>query len=252
MTRRLLGEQAMTPAQKQQRYRDLHNPKSALFKQMKRDAREAELGGKLWALPERLAGILYLDPPIDWEPYSRVTGMDRHAANHYRVGSYEAILELPAAEDSIVFMWTFRDRRHRQAEDFLEERGFEFKTMHAWHRTNIGTGLILRDNCELLLIASRGKPVWPAFGQQANAAIEAAEPWEGLFDCIIKAAKPYPRHSQKPEVFADHISRLWPNTPKLEMYYRAFPDPAAERERRIKREAAGWYFYGDEVAEAAE
>jgi N6-adenosine-specific RNA methylase IME4 len=256
MTRRLIGKRAMTPAEKQQRYRDLRNPKSILSKQLRRNAREAELGGKIWALPERLAGILYLDPPIDWSPYSRVTGMDRHVANHYRVMSFEefdkAVPVLPAADDSITLMWTFRDRRHRQAEDFLEARSFEFKTMHAWHKTNIGTGLILRDNCELLLIASRGNPVWPAFGQQANAAIEAAEPWEGLFDGIIKTAKPYPRHSQKPEIFADHISRLWPNTPKTEMYYRAFPDPAAERERRIKREAAGWYFYGDEVAEAAE
>jgi N6-adenosine-specific RNA methylase IME4 len=136
----------------------------------------------------------------------------------------------------------------------LVDRGFERKTMHAWHKTSIGTGYILRDNCELLLIASRGNPVWPAFGQQARAAIEAedeaAEPWEGLFDGIIKAAKPYHRHSQKPEIFAGHISRLWPNTPKLEMFYRAFPNSEAEHDRRPKREAAGWYFYGDEVEAA--
>jgi N6-adenosine-specific RNA methylase IME4 len=163
----------------------------------------------------------------------------------------ETVPELPAAANSIVFMYTFRDRRLELAQQFLKERGFERKTLHAWHKTHIGTGYILRDNCELLLIASRGNPVWPAFGQQPDAAIEAAEPWEGLFDGIIKAAKPYPRHSQKPEIFADHISRLWPNTPKLEMYYRAFPDPEAERVRRAKREAAGWYFFGNEVEVAA-
>jgi N6-adenosine-specific RNA methylase IME4 len=255
MTRRLLGEQAMTPAEKQQRYRDLRNPKSTLYKQLKRDAREAELGGKLWALPERRAGILYLDPPIDWDPRSRVTGMDRHAANHYPVMTFEefdkAVPELPAADDAITLMWTFRDRRLELAQKFLADRGFERKTMHAWHKTSIGTGYILRDNCELLLIASRGNPVWPAFGQQANAAIEAAEPWEGLLDGIIKAPKPYPRHNQKPEVFADHISRLWSNTPKLEMYYRAFPDSEAERARRAKREAAGWYFHGNEFGSSA-
>jgi N6-adenosine-specific RNA methylase IME4 len=251
MTRHLLGERAMTPAEKQQRYRDLRNPKSTLFKQLKRNAREAELGAQIWALPTRRAGILYLDPPIDWEPHSRITGMDRHAANHYPVLAFaafsETVPELPAAKDAIAFMWSFRDRRLEMAQQFLKDRGFERKTMHAWHKT-IGTGYILRDNCELLLIASRGDPVWPAFGQQAWAAIKApAEPWEGLFDGIIEAAKPYRRHSQKPEIFADHISRLWPNTPKLEMYYRAFPDPDAERARRAKREAAGWYFYGNEA-----
>ena len=251
-----IGNKAMTDAQRAQRYRDLRNPRSTLSKQLKRNALEAELGATIWGLPEIKAGILYLDPPIDWDPRSRVTGMDRHAVNHYPVMTFEkfseAVPELPAADDSIVFMWTFRDRRHREAERFLEDRGFEFKTMHAWHKVRIGTGYILRDNCELLLIASRGNPAWPAFGQQADAAIEAVEPWEGLFDGIIKAAKPYPRHSQKPEIFADHISRLWPNTPKLEMYYRAFPDPEAERARRAKREAAGWYFFGNEVAAAAD
>jgi hypothetical protein len=105
--------------------------------------------------------------------------------------------------------------------------------------------------CTTGLSARADRGLVPGMHGLSNVA-EVDEPWEGLFDGIIEAAKPYPRHSQKPEIFADHISRLWPNTPKLEMYYRAFPDPAAERERRIKREAAGWYFYGDEVAEAAE
>ncbi len=245
-----------TRAEIQRRYRqrlkrDNPDPKT-VAKQQQRNAHEAALGAQLWVMPTIRAGILYLDPPIDWEPYSRVTGMDRHAANHYPVQAFEqwaeTVPELPAADDSIALMWTFRDRRHIAAERFLEERGFEFKTKQAWHKTHIGTGYILRDNCELLLIASRGNPVWPAFGQQPNAAIEAA-PWDGLFDGIIKAPKPYPRQSQKPEIFADHLSRLWPSTPKLEMYYRAYPDPAAERVRRAKREAAGWYFYGNEAAD---
>jgi hypothetical protein len=44
-----------------------------------------------------------------------------------------------------------------------------------------------------------------------------------------------------------HQSRLWPNTPKFEMYYRALRDPEAERARGAKREAAGWYVYGNEA-----
>jgi hypothetical protein len=31
------------------------------------------------------------------------------------------------------------------------------------------------------------------------------------------------------------------------MFYRALADPEAERVRREKREAAGWYFHGDEA-----
>src|SRR6516225_9085594 len=101
MTRRLIGKQAMTPAEKQQRYRDLRNPKSKLYrltaKKQRRAEREAELGAKIWALPERRAGVLYVDPPIDWEPYSRVTGMDRAAAHHYPTMTFErfSAIELP-------------------------------------------------------------------------------------------------------------------------------------------------------------
>jgi hypothetical protein len=34
------------------------------------------------------------------------------------------------------------------------------------------------------------------------------------------------------------------------MFYRALDDPAAERSRRAKRDAAGWHMFGNE-AEAA-
>jgi len=53
-------------------------------------------------------------------------------------------------------------------------------------------------------VFSRGKPVWPALGTRSLALIMA----------------PKGVHSEKPEVFAEMIERLWPNTPKLEMFAR--------------------------------
>jgi N6-adenosine-specific RNA methylase IME4 len=41
-------------------------------------------------------------------------------------------------------------------------------------------------------------------------------------------------HSEKPELFAAMIERLWPNTPKLEMFAR--------------RPRPGWDAWGNEVA----
>jgi hypothetical protein len=54
-------------------------------------------------------------------------------------------------------------------------------------------------------------------------------------------------HSRKPEIFADMITAYFPTCPKLEMFYRALDDPEAECQRRAKREAAGWYFHGNEA-----
>ena len=51
------------------------------------------------------------------------------------------------------------------------------------------------------------------------------------------------------------IAAYYPNCPKFEMFYRALEDPAAEQERRAKREAAGLYVCGNEaetIPQAAE
>jgi N6-adenosine-specific RNA methylase IME4 len=79
----------------------------------------------------------------------------------------------------------------------------------------------------------RGAPrhASPAPRENRESVIEA--PWEG--------------HSRKPEVFADMIAAYYPTCPKLEMFYRALDDPEAERVRRAKREANGWFFWGNEV-----
>ena len=58
-----------------------------------------------------LYGVLYVDPPRDFLVYSRETGMDRHAANHYPVMSLDQLsaLKPPAAKDCALYLWG--DRR---------------------------------------------------------------------------------------------------------------------------------------------
>jgi N6-adenosine-specific RNA methylase IME4 len=76
---------------------------------------------------------------------------------------------------------------------------------------------------ELLLICVRGNAPAPAPGEQFPGFIEA----------------PRGRHSEKPEIFAEHIERLFPNVPKLEMFAR--------------KARPGWDAWGNEVPmEAAE
>ena len=76
---------------------------------------------------------------------------------------------------------------------------------------------------ELLLVGTRGDVPAPALGMQVSSVIEA----------------PRGRHSEKPAIFAEHIERLYPNTPKLEMFAR--------------KARPGWDVWGNEapMSEAA-
>ena len=53
------------------------------IKQERRTERELELADKIMALPGELCGVTLEDLEWDFEVWSRETGMDRHAANHY-------------------------------------------------------------------------------------------------------------------------------------------------------------------------
>ena len=52
-------------------------------KKVKREQRERELGAKIVALPQKKYGVIVADPEWRFEPWSRETGMDRAADNHY-------------------------------------------------------------------------------------------------------------------------------------------------------------------------
>lgn len=82
---------------------------------------------------------------------------------------------------------------------------FTYKSLHGWAKPRLGTGYWVRDNLELLLIAVRGRPVAPAPGFQFPALIEAGQG----------------AHSTKPDSFSEMIERLYPSTPKLEMFARS-------------------------------
>jgi hypothetical protein len=70
---------------------------------------EAEASAKQLALPTKRYGVIYADPPWRFEPWSRVTGMDRAADNHYPTMTTADIcaLDVPsiAADDCALFLW---------------------------------------------------------------------------------------------------------------------------------------------------
>jgi N6-adenosine-specific RNA methylase IME4 len=233
------GKRALTATERQQRWRAkvrrqrLLAPKLEKLraKQQRRAEREATVAEATrkasQTLGTKLYGVLYVDPPCDFLVFSRETGMDRHAANHYPVMSLAALaaLPLPAAKDCVLYLWAPFNQLGN-AVDLIRVWGFTLKTGNGngwnsggagWGKPDLGAGLIVRENLELLLIASRGSPAWPAMGEQYPSLI------------IAERGEP----SEKPEIFAEMIERLWPNTPKLEMFAR--------------RPRTGWDQWGNEI-----
>jgi N6-adenosine-specific RNA methylase IME4 len=247
---RLIGKKALTPAQKQKRYRENKKPTSTISRQRRRAERERELAAdtarawQLLDLPDRLFPVLYADFPWRIEPWSRQTGLARAADEHYPTMPLPEIkkkmAELPAAKNCVLFMWISAELLD-ETKEVLAAGGFKYRSHCIWVKPKPGLGRWFRFMHEILVVAVRGEIPAPAPGKNWESVIE--DPWPDRSDCYTATEA----HSRKPEIFADMITAYYPNCPKLEMFYRALDDPEAERVRRAKREAAGWYFWGNEV-----
>lgn len=193
------------------------------IKSRRRALREIALGDKIRGFGERRYGVIYADPPWRFEPYSRDTGMDRAADNHYPTLPLAAIeaLAVPAADDCALFLWATAPM-FPQALNVIAAWGFVYKTHCVWIKDKIGTGYWFRNLHELLLVATRGDMPAPPPSWRLPSVFN----------------EPVGRHSEKPAAFAEFIEAWFPHVPKLEMFARQ-PRP-------------GWDCWGNEVLEAAE
>ena len=98
-------------------------------KQVAREALERKLGAKQCAWPIKKYGVIVADPEWDDSVWSRETGMNRHAANHYPVSDLETIksrdVAAIAAKDCVLFLWT-TNQHLRDAIDVMEAWGFKY------------------------------------------------------------------------------------------------------------------------------
>ncbi len=190
-----------------------------LVKQERREQRELELAGKILALPDLKAGVLYGDPPWRFEVYSRDTGLDRDASNHYPTMSLEEIkaVKVPAADDCALFLWATVPMLP-QALEVMKAWGFEYKSCVVWAKDRAGTGYWFRNQAELLLVGTRGDVPAPAPGAQFPSLIEA----------------PVGEHSRKPDVFYELIESYFPTLPKIELFARG-------------KARLGWSAWGNEA-----
>jgi N6-adenosine-specific RNA methylase IME4 len=231
----------MTPAERQRRRRarigtkalnKIRRQKAKAKRQLVTSAtKRAQRELRLFALVERTMqarvaleeaanryNVVLADPPWDFQPYSRITGMNRSAENHYPVMDLDSIkaLKIPVANDCVLFLWATVPMLP-QALEVMTAWGFTYRSHYVWLKDRIGTGYWNRNRHELLLVGVRGTIPAPLPGTQPVSVIAA----------------PVGRHSEKPVVFHELIEKLYPNVPKLEMFART--------------QRAGWDVWGAEA-----
>ena len=203
------------------RAKDAHVLPIEPTKAEKRAERERALAERISALPDKKYGVILADPEWRLEPWSRETGMDRAADNHYPTSPTNIIAarDVPsiAAADCVLLMWAtvpmLLDALHVMA-----RWGFEYRSHLIWDKELGGTGYWFINQHEILLVGTKGKPVAPAPGTQARS--------------ILREKRG--EHSAKPEAIAEMIERLWPSILKIELNRRGPARP-------------GWDAWGDEA-----
>lgn len=205
---------------------DMGRPAIAtVVKQAARAERETELGDKQRALPDRKYGVIVADPEWRFEPWSRKTGMDRAADNHYPTSCTEVIAarDVPsiAADDCVLFLWATAPMLPH-ALVVMAAWGFDYRSNYVWTKDRIGTGYWNRNQHEHLLVGARGSVPAPAHGTQWSSAQQV----------------PVGQHSAKPDCFLEMIEHYFPTLPKIELNRRGPARP-------------GWDAWGNQSQTAA-
>ena len=169
---------------------------------------------------DRRYAVLYADPPWHFNVYNEESGIESAAGNHYSTMSLEEICALPvlslASADAALFMWTTVPHL-RESFDVLVAWGFEYKTNIVWVKDKIGLGYFVRNQHELLLVATRGDMPSPSPANRPPSVISASRR----------------EHSRKPDEAYALIERMYPDLPKIELFAR--------------QARPGWAAWGNEV-----
>jgi N6-adenosine-specific RNA methylase IME4 len=265
------AEIARLPLEEQKRIIEQADPKAIrqVAKKKRAEKREAGRERKLEKMRKASAaplvtgkkyGVIYVDIPRRFDPWSRETGLEKSPEMHYSTEPFDYLVGLPIRDlaadncalltygwqpsllDQIELMveWGFASLRPR--DDFGRLRREKGKplppvgdgryrshmvwgkraTTGNWHR---GTGYWWINCHELLMLGVRGDVPCPLEGQQDMSILETV----------------VGEHSAKPDAIRAMIDRYFPGVPKIELFARGDIDRARWPD---------WDFWGDEVTAA--
>jgi N6-adenosine-specific RNA methylase IME4 len=157
---------------------------------------------------DRRYPVIYADPPWHFEVYNEESGVERATANHYPTMGLDEICTLPvsdlATKAAVLFLWTTAPHLE-EALRVISAWGFVYKTNLAWVKDKIGLGYFVRNQHELLLVASRGDMPTPQPADRPPSVITA----------------PRREHSRKPDEAYALVERMYPDLPKIELFARS-------------------------------
>jgi N6-adenosine-specific RNA methylase IME4 len=183
--------------------------------------RLAAISANSAALPTgRVYPVLYADPPWKFETDS-FFGPQRAVASHYPTMTVDEISGLQVAEiatpDAVLFLWVTATHLP-EAFKVIEAWGFRYVNNIVWVKEgDIGLGNYVRNQHEILLIATRGEMLMPLPANRPRSVIRAARR----------------EHSRKPDEAYELIERMYSDLPRIELFAR-------ERHE-------GWDAWGNEV-----
>jgi N6-adenosine-specific RNA methylase IME4 len=126
-----------------------------------------------------------------------------------------------AMEDAVLFLWTTLPHLEL-ALRVIASWDFTYKTQIVWVKPSVGLGYFVRNQHEVLLIATRGDIPTPAPAHRPASELLA----------------PRREHSEKPDETYALIERMYPDLPKIELFARSA--------------RAGWAAWGNQApAEAS-
>jgi len=174
--------------------------------------------------------VVYADPP--WK-YDFSKSDSREIENQYPTMDIDAIralasrfpfmdMESPAQEpfdfdeNAVLYLWATAPKL-KEALEVMRSWDFEYKTHAIWDKEILGMGYWFRGQHELLLVGVRGKFSPP----EASLRIGS----------VIKERRT--KHSKKPDVVRELISKWFPTQNKIELFAR--------------QKSEGWDVWGNEI-----
>lgn len=175
--------------------------------------------------------IIYADPPWAYgdtmfnakEP-GRAAGHSA-ARMHYETMTPKSLKELPvpsiAAENCLLFLWVTSPNLD-VAFEIIKAWKFKHATVaFIWHKQRVNAGNYTMSQCEMVLVAKRGKIPQPRGARNVRQFLSE------------KATS----HSRKPDEIRHRIEDMFPKQRKIELFARGAPAP-------------GWTAWGNEVNDA--
>jgi len=173
-------------------------------------------------LPNEIYDVIYADPPWDYNgkmQYDKSSIKTENVGFKKNIFISSAIFKYPtlklnelkelnvksiAADDSLLFMWTTGPQL-AYAIELGQAWGFEYKTIaFVWDKMVHNPGRYTLSQTELCLVFKRGRIPAPRGARNIRQLVQ------------IHRSK----HSEKPEVVLDGITKMFPEQKKIELFAR--------------------------------